>query len=107
MLPSPLDKRSPRNGYATSTIVDGVYARSWQDIILYNLHYRYCRATKYQRTVHVACQFYSAETNYFVTATPLVITIPLIYSTNIQAARGGPELSINTSPAKLSRDTQA
>ena len=39
-----------------STIVDGVYVRSWQDIILYN-----CRATKYQRTVHVACQFYLNE----------------------------------------------
>ena len=32
--------------------------RSWQDI-LYNLHYRKCRATKYQRNRHVACQFYS------------------------------------------------
>ena len=61
LLPSPLDKRSPRNGYVMSTIVDGVYMRSWQDIILYNFNYRECRATKYQRTAHVACQFYSNE----------------------------------------------
>ena len=61
LLPSPLDKRSPRNEYVMSTNVDGVYVRFWQDIILYNLHYRDCRATKYQCTVHVACQFYSNE----------------------------------------------
>ena len=54
-------EKPPQRIYVMSTIVDGVYMRSWQDILLYTLYYWECRATKYQRTVHVVCQFYSNE----------------------------------------------
>ena len=51
------------------------------------------------------------QTNYFVAreTKALVITIPLIYSTNIQPHRqhAAGKLSINTSAAKLSQGSQA
>ena len=84
--PSPLDKRNPRNGYVMSTIVDGVYMRSWQDIILYIL-YITGNAELPNINVPYTLRVRFTQTNSFVSGETkaLVIMISFIYSTNIQA----------------------
>ena len=110
-IPFRQEKPPQRIYRVMSTIVDGVYMRSWQGIILYNLHYRECRATKYQRTVHVACQFYSKEffCIWWNKGTSDHDCFHLFNKyTGLEAAPGRQAFTaFNTSAAKLSQGTQA
>ena len=93
--PSPLDKRSPRNGYVMSTIVDGVYICALGKTLFYILYItRNVELPNINVPYTLRVSF--TQTNSFVSgeAKALVITISFIYSTKytglaLEAARGG------------------